>query len=790
MDQKQHRNVPITLVSSLFVGLCLHSSLLLHVCLGKGDQLLRVVSSDVDDDRDGRVQAFIVHVEKPEHMVFASAEERADWHRSFLPSPTLDSGEPRLIYSYDKAISGFAARLTAAEVEAMEGMDGFLHAHPAVRVQERTTRSQQFMGLDEYSSVGSSSLWDLTNQGDGMIIGVLDTGIDPTIPSFDDSDMRPKPQGWDRHPCQFNNTKYRCNNKVIGAVAFDWKSSSPAADDYITHGTTVASCAAGRPVAGASYHGLADGTALGAAPRAYIAVYKAKDSADVLAAFDQVINDGVDVLSVSQGYPYAAPFYEDKFAIGALSAVENGIFVSVAAGNTGPSPGTILDNVPWTLSVGASSIDRVVEAIIDLGDGTQVYGESLLSPQNASKFPTTPLSLAFPGASSKAQAVRECTDPTMGGVDVQDKIVLCVASYEGYTNAPAVKKAVAAGAAAVVLMNPSSAPAKANFRIVGNTIPLEFDAAMSGTTVHVSYDDSQTIQAYYYAAAGSGYDEPSATIRFTGTKLRKRSNPRVTSFSSRGPSALNGGILKPDILGPGHNILSALPSYSPLKPFVMLPGTSLACPHLSGVAALLKKSHPDWTPAAIRSAIMTTADAVDNTGAFIKDETGGRANAFATGAGQVNPAKANDPGLVYDIDLRDYTRYVCGLYQLERQVTTVLRRRVDCNAEGRISGEELNYPSFWVTLAGTASKQVSRTVTNVVDGQAKYTASVDPIPGVRVTVWPKTLKFRYLGDTRSFTVTFTPAAGRVSGTTQDGQLRWVSDLDHHVVRSTIAVTFK
>ncbi|MQM00980.1 hypothetical protein Taro_033728 [Colocasia esculenta] len=476
MDQKQHRNVPITLVSSLFLWLCLHSSLLFHVCLGEGDQLLRVVSSDVDDDRNGRVQAFIVHVEKPEHMVLASAEDRAAWHRSFLPSPTLDSGEPRLIYSYEKAISGFAARLTAAEVQEMEGMDGFLHAHPAVPVQQLTTRSQQFMGLEEYSTVGGS-LWDLTDQGDGMIIGVLDSGIDPTVPSFDDSNMTQKPLEWDRHPCQFKNTKYRCN-KVIGAVAFDWKSSSPAfADEDNMHGTAVASCAVGSPVAGASYHGLAAGTALGAAPRAYIAVYKAKDSADCLAAFDQAINDRVDVFSVSQGDPRNQHFYEDALAIGALSAVENGIFVSMSAGNTGPSPGTVVNMAPWMLSVGASSIDRVVEAIIDLGDGTQVY-------------------------------VKECADPTMGGVDVQDKIVLCVASYVGYTNAPAVQNAVAAGAAAVVLMNPSTAPANTEFRIVGNTILLEFDAAKSGTTVHVSYDDSQTIQAYYYAAAGSGYDEP------------------------------------------------------------------------------------------------------------------------------------------------------------------------------------------------------------------------------------------------------------------------------------------
>ncbi|MQL98836.1 hypothetical protein Taro_031554 [Colocasia esculenta] len=375
------------------------------------DKILQVGSSDVDDDRH-RVQAFIVHVEKPEHMVFATAEERADWHRSFLPSPTLGSGEPRLMYSYDKAICGFAAWLTAAEVEGMDGIDGFLYAHPA---------------------------------GEGMIIGVFDTGMDPNIPSFNDSGMPPRPginmleikapfrlARRNRSPsgrsslvpfpalhrsapassttppavaaasfsagdrCMlfvpFKHRKYHCNNKVIGAMAFDKRSKTPpAVDDFDHHGTLVASCAAGSPLAGASYHGLAAGTAFGAAPRAYIAVDTAKSSADNLAAYDQAIKDGVDVFSVSMGNGQARPFYNDEYAIGALSAVENGIFVSVAAGNKGPGHGTILESAPWTLSVGASSTDRVVSAIIHLGNGTQVHGESLLSPESAARFPTTQL---------------------------------------------------------------------------------------------------------------------------------------------------------------------------------------------------------------------------------------------------------------------------------------------------------------------------------------------------------------------------------------------------------------
>lgn len=130
------------------------------------------------------------------------------------------------------------------------------------------------------------------------------------------------------------------------------------------------------------------------------------------------------------------------------------------------------------------------------------------------------------------------------------------------------------------------------------------------------------------------------------------------------------GILKADILGPGANILSAWPlplnKTDPNPPFFINTGTSVSCPYLSGVAALLKNLHPDWSPAAIESAIMTTANVLNFGGNPILDYVSVLANLFATGSGHVNPLNANDPGLVYDIKPEDYIPYLCGLNYIQR----------------------------------------------------------------------------------------------------------------------------
>jgi len=147
---------------------------------------------------------------------------------------------------------------------------------------------------------------------------------------------------------------------------------------------------------------------------------------------------------------------------------------------------------------------------------------------------------------------------------------------------------------------------------------------------------------------------------------------------------------KPDVLAPGLNILAAYPPLTPLGtgPFDLLSGTSMSTPHISGVVALVKSVHPDWPPAAIRSAIMTTSDAVDNTGGPILDEQHRKADAFATGAGHVNPARATDPGLVYDLGATEYAGYICALLG---EAVVARNSSLSCARLARTPEAQLNY---------------------------------------------------------------------------------------------------
>ncbi|EYU29361.1 hypothetical protein MIMGU_mgv1a026567mg [Erythranthe guttata] len=715
------------------------------ICILNLNQFLKAENLDV----------YIVHVDP------AQSDNLETFYDSFLPTNTnleADSAvidQPRILHRYRNVFSGFAAKLSAAEVEAMRQKKGFVSARPERMLPLHTTHSPSFLGLSQ-----NTGLWENSNYGKGVIIGVLDTGITPEHPSFSDEGMPPPPARW-KGKCQLR-VRGSCNNKLIGARYYFGKSPI----DVDGHGTHTAGTAAGNFVGGAALFGNANGTAAGIAPHAHVAIYQAcqpegcPESA-IAAAMDAAIDDGVDVLSMSLGGGFA-PYPNDVIAIGAYRAMQRGIVVSCSAGNEGPDSETLTNQAPWIMTVGASTTDRKILVTASLGNGEKIHGETAKGFHSIKKK-----KLVHPR--SNLTGTTYC-DTDFGIDDVRGKIVMCDGggAKSRTEKAEAVKSA---GGAAIILVNDELA---GDTTMVG-VYPLP--------AIQIGYTDGLKIQAYLNSTS-----KPKATIAFKGTVLGDNRAPVVAPFSSRGPNIASPGILKPDIIGPGFNILAAWPnSIFPNTTFYMISGTSMSCPHLSGVAALLKSAHPDWSPAVIKSAIMTTADFTNRAGNPIENDKMQPAELFAIGSGHVNPTQANDPGLVYDISPDDYIPYLCGMNFTDKEVSVVVQRNVDCSDVNSIIDSQLNYPSFSIIL-GSTPQSYTRTVTNVGKANASFDVEIVSPDGVIVRVEPERLWFWELGQKLSYNVTFTRSAA--DGATKkngEGFIKWNSA--DHSVRSPISVVF-
>ncbi|BFG31578.1 hypothetical protein CerSpe_178520 [Prunus speciosa] len=727
------------------------------------------------DGEQNTMQTYIVWLKKPVQKYFFSKshEDLESWYHTFLPTTIASSDQlkkPRMVHAYRNVATGFAAKLTPEEVKAMEKKEGFLSAHPEQILPLHTTHSPNFLGLHQ-----GLGLWKGSNYGEGVIIGVLDTGISPDHPSFSDEGVAPPPAKW-KGKCDFNGTV--CNNKLIGARNFHGGQTTggPPVDDE-GHGTHTSSTAAGNFVKGANVFGMANGTASGMAPYAHLAIYKVCSEkgcaeGDILAALDTAVEDGVDVLSLSLGGA-SVPFYADGIAIGAFGAIQKGIFVSCSAGNSGPFYASLANEAPWILTVGASTIDRSIKATALLGNGAEYDGESLFQPKD---FSSKLLPLVYAGANGK-QSSAFCDAGSLG--NVEGAIVLCERGG-GVARIDKGAEVKRAGGAAMILVNAET----------------DGDSTLADPHVlpatHVGYVAGVKIKAYLNSTSS-----PAATILFKGTVIGDGLAPKITSFSSRGPSIASTGILKPDIIGPGVSILAAWPvsvdnGTEGKATFNMVSGTSMSCPHLSGIAALLKGSHPDWSPAAIKSAIMTTAEVHNLEGKPIVDETLKPADIFATGAGHVNPSKANDPGLIYDTKPEDYIPYLCGLNYTDEQIQVITQQRVNCSEVEAIPEAQLNYPSFSIIVGSSEdskSQYYTRTVKNVGPANSTYNLDLFVPKNMGMSVNPQVLKFTEVNQEITFEAEFfaQDSAGKDGVPFAQGYLRWVSD--QHSVTSPISVIF-
>ncbi|XP_055821399.1 subtilisin-like protease [Solanum dulcamara] len=720
-------------------------------------------------------ETYIVHVESPENQIStqSSLTDLESYYLSFLPKNTSaisSSGNEEaasMIYSYHNVMKGFAARLTASQLKEMEKKQGFVSAQKQRILSLHTTHTPSFLGLQQ-----NKGLWKDSNYGKGVIIGVIDTGILPDHPSFSDVGMPPPPAKW-KGVCESNFTN-KCNNKLIGARSYQLGSGSPIDDDG--HGTHTAGTAAGAFVKGANVFGNANGTAVGIAPLAHIAVYKVCNSdggcseSDILAAMDAAIDDGVDILSVSLGRSRSSAFHSNPIALGAYGATERGILVSCSAGNNGPFIGSVGNAAPWILTVGASTLDRKLKATVKLGNGEEFEGESAYQPKISNSTFFTLFDVAK-NASDEFETPY-CRPGSLTDPAIRGKLVICLAGcgVPGVDKGQAVKDA---GGVGMIIINPS---------FYGVT--KSADAHVLPALV-VSAADGTKIRAYMNSTSN-----PVATITFQGTIIGDKNAPIVAAFSSRGPSEASPGILKPDIIGPGVNILSAWPTSvdddkNTKSIFNIISGTSMSCPHLSGVAALLKSTHPDWSPAAIKSAMMTTADTLNLANSPILDERLLPADIYAIGAGHVNPSRANDPGLVYDTPFEDYVPYLCGLNYTDRQVGNLLQRKVNCSEVKSIPEAQLNYPSISIFGLGSTPQTYTRTVTNVGDATSSYKVEIASPKGVVVEVEPSELNFSQLNQKLTYQVIFSKTTNSTKPGIVEGFLKWTSN--RHSVRSPIAL---
>jgi hypothetical protein len=293
------------------------------------------------------------------------------------------------------------------------------------------------------------------------------------------------------------------------------------------------------------------------------------------------------------------------------------------------------------------------------------------------------------------------------------------------------------------------------------------------------------------------------SVRFVGTELGVKPAPAVAYFSARGPSQISPGVLKPDVVAPGVDVLAAwVPNKEVMEvgrqkvftKYMLVSGTSMSSPHVAGVAALLRSAHPDWTPAAVRSAMMTTAYVKDNADSvMVSNPSGAPGTPLDYGSGHVSPDQAVDPGLIYDVTPDDYVSFLCGLRYTTRQIATITGRR---NPRCGGANPDLNYPSFMVILNKTSSetRTFKRVLTNVASSPAKYSVSVTAPAGMKVTVTPEKLSFGGKGSKQSFTVTVQVRQVKRSSNDYNyignyGLLSWKEVGGKHVVRSPIVSAF-
>ena len=702
------------------------------------------------------------------------------------------------IKHFSITLNGFSAALTPDQVSKLAASSDVAAIYPDKMRTVSTSYTPTFIGLDTagglWSKVGGKS-----SAGENMVIAVLDSGISPENPAFSDkvdsSGMATAGAGtvaYGNAPATWTGTcdtgpgfsASDCNKKLIGARSFGANIKALIASyaaygysmskyydsprDSNGHGTHTASTAAGNAGVPATVTGAGIRVVTsGMAPRARVAMYKTCWdyvvggtvtngclASDIVAAVEQATKDGANVITMS----LSGSTTLDAVDVALLGAANAGIFTVAAGGNSGPTASTVNHVSPWVTTVAASSHDRQFLATATFSDGSSRSGSSL----NSSALSATPMVLASNAAAAGATVANAtlCAANSLDPAKVAGKIVVC---DRGTVGLVAKGDAVlAAGGAGMFIVN-----------VAGGVTTLP-NSLYALPTMHFSVDQGTAIKALVNANPNAA-----ASMGVAAPVYGQVVAPVVASFSSRGPNAGDPDLMKPDLAAPGVDIIAGyIPTLTtaqqddvyngvsrPPAAWAIESGTSMATPHVAGIAAVMMQAHPDWSPAAVRSALMTSALSTQPDG--LTDTTRG-VLPWGQGSGQIDGSRMFDPGLVYDNSHSDYQRYLCT-------------RQANCAATvTTLSTTDLNQPSF--TASAIPGKlTLNRTVKNVSQTSSTYYPTAN-VPGFDISVSPSSLTLAP-GESKSYALTLTKSSAAI-GTWQFGNLSWSDGV--HTVSSPIS----
>lgn len=673
-----------------------------YIVLFEGDSLVKAT---------GRAQGIDINKIESQNYLTSLAEKRS----SILSQAGKAIGRSiQVKYVYDVILNGVSVDLTPEEADALSSLPGIK------RVLKDTIHT-----LDTDAGpawLGAPDIWDGTavpdrvgTKGEGILVGILDSGINFDHPSFSDTPADGYVYEWTGDylgvcaPDGDPDYAEACNDKVVGA--YSYTKDTPA--DFVTpedsdgHGSHTASTVAGNTVTMEFYGN--EVTISGMAPHAQIISYDVCYPTpsggqcagnDSIAAVQQAIIDGVDVInySISGGEDP----YNDAVELAFLEATAAGIVVSTSAGNSGPAAETVAHRSPWVLSTAASSHNRKFTSIVDFSNplyqgiatlaGEHPFTEDLLNKpvKYSGEDPGNDLGCnAYPSG-------------FFTGSIALIKRGTCTFSVK-------VINAETAGAIGVLIFTDDRAPG-----------PM----SVSGTSIpNVMLDIPGTVGDAIAAWVAETIGE-TVSISAYGRYVDDDYGDIMADFSSRGPNTTF-DVLKPDVSAPGLEILAAVADGtidpSPDAEFDLYQGTSMSSPHDAGAAALLKALHPDWTPAEIKSALMLTA--YDG---LLKEDKTTPADPFDIGAGRIQLELAGLTGLVMDETIDNYEA---------------------ANPEEGGDPRMLNLASLYHSeCVGECSW--TRTFTSVADLPATYTVSAPDW----ITVEPDTFTIDP-GDTQEITIT-------------------------------------